>query len=615
MAKSLYAAHAFHTKRLASRLEALERVFSENAMERAWKKHVRPGLRAQEVLDLHDFNDVHWDRHQIFAKLHTSLCAGSYSPQQSVPIRIEKRLGVTRTIVLPSPEDCIVLQCIVEAILPEALKKQPSTNSFFSRSHGFGEAEFAFEKEYIWFRRWAKLSNIRFRMISTHSYICVTDIANYFDNIDYSHLRNIMSLIKEIDEVTLDILFSVLDRISWRPDYLPSPEKSLPQVNFDAPRLLSHIYLYEVDAYLKNLTANSFVRWVDDMTIATTSMAAGKILLRDLDHLLMTRGLRLNAGKTRILSAVEARKFFHSTENKFLDDVKERLTKYSHSSKRRDRLLAGVRVRFDTFKAKVSYGHSEKIIKRYLTHFTSNRDPYAFKFAAGTVISEPTLRESVFRYFQALGPGGAAFRVMESYSTGGDMLDDASLMMICKTLTDWHVVPNSTLHRHIRRLGELFGSRAYVTKNPFFLVASMWLLSKYGLRKHVKAVIDENVDTWSHSEFFARQVAAMYGKFRSHKEGDAIRQRVEHLKFPAANSVFASFDRIIANRSRLSPDVRLYILNGRNLGSYSIQRFLICLHALTSPQIDVTIRKAIKDEVLKYVDDPIYVRVINSIRS
>jgi retron-type reverse transcriptase len=596
---------------LAGRLAALEKVFSEAAMDRVWKKYVRPGLRDQEILDLYDFNDFHRDRKQIFAKLHTSICSGRYSPHQSIPVRIEKRLGVTRTIVLPAPEDCIVLQCIVEAILPEALKRQPSKNSFFSRSHGFSEAKFSFDSDYIWFKRWAKFSNIRFEIMNTYSYVCVTDIANYFDNIDYSHLRNIVSSLNDIDEVTLDILFSVLDRISWRPDYLPSPERSLPQVNFDAPRLLSHIYLYEVDAYLKQATSNSFVRWVDDMTIAVNSFAEGKALLRDLDHLLMTRGLRLNAGKTQILSTASARKFFHSMENQFLDEMKVRLTKYGASSKTGLRLLARIRDRFDAFKSLPSYGHADKVVKRYLTHFAANRDAHAVRFAASTMPFEPGLRESVFRYFRALGASRTTFNAMRDYATGADILDDASLMLLSKTLTEWHVKPNSALHRDIRSLGEMFGSAAYVEKNPFFFVSSLWLLAKYGMRKHIKSVIDNNFDVWSHSEFFARQVASTYGKFRYHKEGELIRKRVEQLRFTSANSVFSSFD-----KTAVAPgiDVRLYILNGRNLGSYSIQRFLTCLHVLTSTKIDVNFRKDLKAEVPKYMDDPIYMRVINRIR-
>ncbi len=422
MVKSTLYTQSFHTRRLAGRLAAIENVFSVTAMQRVWKAYVRPGLRDQEILDLHDFNDVHWDRDRIFDKLHTSLCSGRFTPQQSTPVRVEKRLGVTRTLVLPSPEDCIVLQCIVEYILPSALRKQPSTNSFFSRSHGFSGSSFKFERDYIWFRRWAKFSNVRLQLMSTHSHVCTTDVANYFDNIDYSQLRNIISSIDNIDEVILDILFSVLDRISWRPDYLPSPGRSLPQVNFDAPRLLSHVYLFEVDAYLKGETGDSFVRWVDDITVAVNSHSKGKALLRDIDHLLMTRGLRLNAGKTQILSVHEARRYFHVIENEYLDTVKKRIDRYGRGSARATKLLANVRKRFDKFVSKPGYGHSDKVVKRYLTHFSVNQDSHALRYAVDRLHSEPGLRESTFRYFQAMGPSRPAFRAMQSYLTGEDVL-------------------------------------------------------------------------------------------------------------------------------------------------------------------------------------------------
>ena len=55
------------------------------------------------------------------------------------------------------------------------------------------------------------------------------------------------------------------------------------------------------------------------MTIAASSLAAAKHILRDLDQLLMTRGLRLNSGKTQVLSAVDARRFFYAAENEHIE--------------------------------------------------------------------------------------------------------------------------------------------------------------------------------------------------------------------------------------------------------------------------------------------------------
>jgi len=122
----------------------------------------------------------HWGRSTLFEALHTDIISGLYTPGKSLPVRVEKKYGVTRTLVVPSPEDALVLQCIVEHILPIALSKQPSKNSFFSRSHGFSQPQIQFEKDYIWFKRWAQFSKVRFEVASSHSHVVITDIANYF---------------------------------------------------------------------------------------------------------------------------------------------------------------------------------------------------------------------------------------------------------------------------------------------------------------------------------------------------------------------------------------------------------------------------------------------------
>lgn len=606
--------HSFHTQRLKSRMKEIEAVFSVSQMERVWSKYVREGLRKQEIPDLHDFNDYHWNRTELFRSLNNSLCSGTYTPQKSIPVRVEKRLGVARTLVVPAVEDCIVLQCLVEALIPTALSKQPSNHAFFSRSHGFsGKPKIEFKADYIWFTQWKRMSNVRYRFLSSHKYVCVTDIANYFDNIDYKNLRNILSNLDGIGEVVFDILFSVLDRISWRPDYLPSPERSLPQVNFDAPRLLSHVYLYEVDAYLKRATSDTFVRWVDDITFAVSDPSHGKCLLRDLDQLLHTRGLRLNAGKTQLLTAVDARRHFHVEENAFLDRVKERLLRYPPGGKRRERLLAEVRRRFDGFVRQESVGQAEKVIKRYLTHFGAVTDAHALSYAKKRLESAPGLRESVFRYFGQLGPRRDTFRCISGYLTGSDVLDDASIMAAAKVLTEWHVRPNSRLHRDIRALAETISDRSYISRNPFFLLAGLWLMSKYGLRKRVDQFIEATADVWKHSEFLTRQVAATYPKYRGHVSGEKLKDRIEILRFASASSVYASFARI-GSGPKIDKGVRLYVLNGKNVTTYSIQRFLVCLHVLSSIKIDANERKKLKEEVLNYLVDPLYIRVVKSLR-
>jgi hypothetical protein len=122
----------FHTPRLDARRTTLKNIFAITAMDRVWRDYVRPGLRDQEILDLHDYCDFHWGRNALLETLEAEISSGRYVPQRSIPVRVEKRHGVTRTLVIPSPQDAIVLQCIVERILPAALKAQPLKNAFFS---------------------------------------------------------------------------------------------------------------------------------------------------------------------------------------------------------------------------------------------------------------------------------------------------------------------------------------------------------------------------------------------------------------------------------------------------------------------------------------------------
>jgi len=117
------------------------------------------------------------------------------------------------------------------------------------------------------------------------------------------------------------------------------------------------VYLYEVDEFLKTTTSNQFVRWVDDMTIAAASRPAAKQILRDLDQLIMTRGLRLNSGKTQVLSAIEARRYFHVAMNEYLDLERSRITKYRKQPLRISQICRRLRDRFDEFCARPRHGH------------------------------------------------------------------------------------------------------------------------------------------------------------------------------------------------------------------------------------------------------------------
>lgn len=574
---------------------------------------MRDGLRKQEILDLHDYLDFHWSQNAIFPSLSAQIADGRYAASRSLSVRIEKKLGVTRTLIIPCAEDAVVLQCIVEALHPAARKAQPSRNSFFSRSHGFQAPELRFLKDYIWFKRWAEFAKLRMGIVTTHKFICVTDIANYFDNIDYRQLRNTLTTLDAFDEVLFDILFHVLDTISWRPDYLPSPGRSLPQVNFDAPRLLAHIFLFEIDAFLKEKTSDHFVRWVDDITIAARSRTQGKQLLRDLDELLMTRGLRLNSGKTVILSAKEAHDYFWTAENSVLDQTTDALNKAAGNAALIAKLSGQLRVRFDKFLKKKPLGHWDKVYKRFLTLFTRLKDPHALLLAKQALIDSPALRESYWRYLRELGASNKGFQAISSYVRSEHALDDASLFQVAYTLTSWEVPPASPQVRRIRTLAKSLGDNKWVDKSPFYFVVALWLLGKYGNRRQTVDLIRSHQLLWQSSSFLSRQVASILPKLRKGRDGAVVRKLINATGHSAATSVVISLDKIAEGGPSIPGDLALYILNGRQKSKYSLQRFLICLHTLTSTAYDSASRNNLRTQLYRYLQDPLYLRVVRAI--
>lgn len=85
-------------------------------------------------------------------------------------------------------------------------------------------------------------------------------------------------------------------------------------------------------------------------------------------------------------------------------------------------------------------------------------------------------------------------------------------------------------------------------------------------------------------------------------------------KFPSSSSVVQSLERISSRGSGVPKDIRLYVLNGMNVSSYGIDRFIIALHVLMSKGYAVKSRSNLRDDLLKYVNDPIYLKVIKSIK-
>ncbi len=277
-----------NTPRFENRIINLDKCFSTSNMKKAWKI-VWQGMRKQTLLDLHDYYDFHTNQDRLIQTIKTEIIKGDYKPKPPQIIRREKKYGVCRHIQIPSPEDALVLQTIVEMLSPLINEAQVSNRAYYSRSHSKPKNESDIDESfpYAWWELWPVFQKKIYEFTSTFDYVVVTDIANYFDNISLVHLRNTISSYGNFDECLLDFLFFLLEAFVWRPDYLPLNEFGLPQVDFDAPRLLGFAFLFEIDKFLDTKTAGNFVRWMDDIDFGVNTIEEGKKILRGLDEILL----------------------------------------------------------------------------------------------------------------------------------------------------------------------------------------------------------------------------------------------------------------------------------------------------------------------------------------
>ena len=216
----------------------LEVAFHVPRVKDVWRRTVRAGLRRQAILDLHDYLDVHRNIDAHVRRIRTNIIGGTYRSHQAEVVRLEKSDGVCRRILLPTAEDALVLQSLVEVFQERVLRAEPTRNAFYSRSHETrSEEDVDGSFGYPWWILWPQFQERIWQFGRARHFTVVADLASYFDTIPLATLRNIIASMGQFEESLLDFLFYMLESFVWRPFYMPLSGVGLPQIDFDAALL------------------------------------------------------------------------------------------------------------------------------------------------------------------------------------------------------------------------------------------------------------------------------------------------------------------------------------------------------------------------------------------
>jgi hypothetical protein len=311
------------------RHKQLKKLFTRDRIVTLWRNVVRKQMRDFTITDLHDYYDFTFAVEGRADAIIERVLSGQYRAEPPLIYRIEKKLGVCRHLMVPTPSDAVVFQLLTDGLYPDIIAGQPSKAAFYSRDHSNLSLphEHREAATYPWFILWPRFQEEIWKFSRAHKYLVTTDLTNYYDSIGLRELRHVISSIAKADEVYLDLLFSLIEDLSWTPDYLPRSNKGLPTINIEAVRLLAHALLFEVDYVLIDRTGGNFVRWMDDINFGVKNVRAASVILGEVNDVLKSRGLALNLGKTEVMTAREAEYHFMFRENVRLTKVLQRAKK------------------------------------------------------------------------------------------------------------------------------------------------------------------------------------------------------------------------------------------------------------------------------------------------
>jgi hypothetical protein len=491
----------------------LKKIVSADNLRKIWKTKVRDHLRKQLVPDPVEFLDFHINLKQRTFELEGLICSGEYQPRPIIRMRSEKGRGLCRQVALPSPEDALVLQALSDALWSVISAKAPSKNAFFAPEDQAFSKQNVQDDEDEWgygpIESWLDFQKTVLGFSATRNYVVVTDIANYYDFILHSFLRAILADYAHEKEHSLDLLLFVLDSMLWRPDYMPNYGIGMPQMSLDAPRLLAHTHLFEIDEIFTKDKDVDFARYMDDMDFGVDNIAKAKTVLRDLDLALQTRNLRLNSGKTRILTGDEALAHFRVKDNMLIDKVQKKTESWSLSKRKKAGDRASKILEEKMSAGYFENGNGDKIIKRMLRLI----------FVLGTVpddktfrrilYDKPGLRETLLRYWSHSDDAFNQISILSGYLRSGEAVDDVSKVLIATS------VVNITAAKSLSPADLDFLIDSFERQQPFELFCRLWLISRFKSPTELKSEIDATNLIWSRHHFLSRTVSGFSGLFRT----------------------------------------------------------------------------------------------------
>jgi Reverse transcriptase (RNA-dependent DNA polymerase) len=584
------------------RRRQLRVLFDAARLAKLWRSRVKDQMRSFEITDLHDYYDFNYAIESRADAIVDKVLAGQYRAETPLIYRTEKKLGVCRHMLIPAPSDTLVFQLLTDALYASIIQAQPSKRAYYARArhslslpHQHNQAN-----SYPWFILWPKFQRDIWNFSKAHKFLVTTDIANYFDSIGLRELRHVISAIVKTKEVYLDLVFSLIEDLSWNPDYLPTSHRGLPIIEIEAPRLLAHAFLFEVDRVLKNRTKDNFVRWMDDINFGVPDRRTASVVLGEISDVLKSRGLALNLGKTEVMTAANAEHHFMFRENLMLDKTQAaaRRAKRFPSRKRLATKLGSKLKKHIQF---CNARNGDKVTKRFLTILGSLGVPVILSQAKALYVARPQLRRSVLSYLCQLPFSARVAKTFRELLDETEQYDDATRFSLISAIVDWTVPRDRRGFDFVTSIRK----RLQSMEGPFEWYCRLRFLAKYGKPSDVLKVGE--LGKRFREPFFARQLMAALPRALGVAPKQVRTQWRTEISTGFSDSASVANNLLnFSKRGFPNTNDRLYyyLFPSKVQKPYPLAKFLLlCCVASSERRAGVTLKRP---EVATHVTDPWY---------
>jgi len=576
------------------RKKQLEEVFNESSLIKTWRKIVRKQMRSLDILDLHDYYDFNYRIEERAKNIVKSILNGRYKAHPPLIFKVEKKLGICRHLMLPNPSDALVLQTIVESISEAINYSKPTEKAYYSRDKHNMKLPHQINEPGVyslgWRNQWKKFQKDILKFSNEYKYLVVTDLTNYYDNIGLRELRHIISSRIHTHEVILDFLFNLIEQLSWNPDYLPTSLKGLPTINLEAPRLLAHALLFELDEILNTKTNGSFVRWMDDINFGVDSVDNACEILGAMNDVLKSRGLALNLGKTTYYTVEEVEDHFLVKENKYLDNftILKKTDKY-YNDKTKE-----LKRKFKTHLKKKHLQNWSKVTKRFFTIAAKLKTIVLLKDATSLFKRIPAIRGHITYYLNTLGYKKSTSKAVLKIFREVKVYDDVTLFHVSRLITDWKIPRNKEGKEFILSVTNCISKPT----SAFELYCYLWFAAKYERPNKILSVIDSKKAIWEQEPFLTRQIVAILPRiipFKPDRVNTILQEQIS-IGLEDAASVAQNIIKL-GKIKNLDKKLRFYLFPKQKQKVYPLSKFLILYSILNSESI------CNNDQIREYIDE------------